>query len=113
MKDYLGKKVDVIIDRKLGSNHPTHNFIYTLNYGYIPNTISGDGEEIDIYIIGEFEPLEKFNGYVVAIIERENDNEDKLVVCKSLSKYTKDQIKSLTEFQERFFKSTIVMWNEL
>ena len=113
MKDYLGNKVDVIIDRKLGSNHPTHNFIYTLNYGYIPNTISGDGEEIDAYIIGEFEPLEKSNGYVVAIIQRENDNEDKLVVCKDLNKYTKDQIKALTEFQERFFKSTIMMWNEL
>ena len=109
MKRYLGTMVDVIIDRKLGSNHPTHSFIYTLNYGYIPNTISGDGEEIDVYIIGEFEPLEKYSGYVVALIKRENDIEDKLVVCKDLNKYNKEQIKALLEFQERFFKSTIIM----
>lgn len=104
MESYLGKKVDVIIDRKLGSNHPIHNFIYTLNYGYIPNTVSGEGEEIDVYVIGEFEPLDKYSGYVVALIKRENDIEDKLVVCKDLNKYNKEQIKALLEFQERFFK---------
>ena len=39
----------------------------------IPNTIGGDGEEIDAHVIGEFEPLETFCGYVVAIIHREDD----------------------------------------
>lgn len=87
MEKYLGEKVKVVMDRPLGSKHPAHNFVYTLNYGYIPDTISGDGEEIDVYIIGEFEPLETYNGYVVAIIKRENDIEDELVVCKQLDKY--------------------------
>ena len=113
MDKYLGESVYVIIDRQLGSRHPTHNFIYILNYGYIPDTISGEGEEIDVYIIGEFEPLEKYNGQVVAIIKRENDIEDKLVVCKDLNKYNKEQIKALVEFQERFFKSTIIMNYEI
>ncbi|SHE96970.1 inorganic diphosphatase [Clostridium fallax] len=108
MENYLGKRVNVIIDRPLGSNHPKYNLIYTLNYGYIPNTISGDGKEFDCYIIGEFEPLKKYEGYVVAIIKRENDVEDKLVVCREFNKYNKDQIKSLVEFQERFFKSQVV-----
>lgn len=54
MGSYLGKFVKVKIDRPLGSKHPKHNFIYPLNYGFIPNTIAGDGEEIDAYIIGEF-----------------------------------------------------------
>ena len=40
-RDYLGKIVNVKIDRELGSRHPKHGFIYMLNYGYIPNTISG------------------------------------------------------------------------
>ncbi|MGL5753230.1 MAG: inorganic diphosphatase [Paraclostridium sp.] len=111
MDSYLGIEVDITIDRKLASKHPTHNFIYTLNYGYIPNTVAGDGEEIDAYVIGEFEPIEKYKGYVVAIIKRENDIEDKLVVCKELNKYNKEQIKALVEFQERFFKSTIIMNN--
>ncbi|MFL0270089.1 inorganic diphosphatase [Candidatus Clostridium radicumherbarum] len=108
MDNYLGKKVNVIIDRTLGSNHPEHGFIYPINYGYIPNTVSGDGEEVDAYVIGEFEPLVTFEGYVIAIIHRFNDNEDKLVVCKEKNNYTVEQIKSLTEFQERFFKSEII-----
>ncbi|MBE6049509.1 MAG: hypothetical protein E7214_02325 [Clostridium sp.] len=54
MESYLGKLVTVKMDRPLGSKHPKHNFIYPLNYGYIPNTTSGDGEEIDVYIIGVF-----------------------------------------------------------
>lgn len=112
MSTYLGKKVNVVMDRKMGSKHPNHGFVYPINYGYIPNTISGDGEEIDAYIIGEFQPLEIFDGYVVAIIHRKNDNEDKLVVCKATNKYNEDQIKALTEFQERFFESEIIMFQE-
>ncbi|NFT93661.1 inorganic pyrophosphatase [Clostridium botulinum] len=110
MESYLGKLVKVKMDRLLGSKHPKHNFIYSLNYGFIPNTTSGDGEEIDVYIIGEFEPLETYEGYVVAIIKRINDVEDKLVVCKELNKYNKEQIKALVEFQERFFESTIITY---
>ena len=37
-KNYIGKKVRVTIDRKLGSKHPKWGFIYLNNYGYIPNT---------------------------------------------------------------------------
>ncbi|KAF1300754.1 inorganic diphosphatase [Enterococcus sp. JM9B] len=110
MSSYLGKKVTVKMDRPLGSKHPEHNFIYPLNYGFIPDTLSGDGEEIDAYIIGEFEPLEVYEGYVVAIIERLNDTEDKLVVCKELNKYSKEQIQALVEFQERFFNTTILTY---
>lgn len=112
MKNYLGKKVKVVMDRPLGSRHTKHDFIYSLNYGYIPNTVSGDGEEIDAYIIGKFEPVKEYEGYVVAIIHRHNDIEDKLVVCKEIDKYSKEQIKALVEFQERFFETTIIMNNE-
>ena len=110
MEEYLGKKVKVVMDRPLGSKHPDHGFVYPINYGYIPNTVSGDGEEIDVYIIGEFEPLESYEGYVIAIINRKNDNEDKLVVCKDFNRYNKDQVMALTEFQERFFESEIIIF---
>lgn len=110
MKKYLGKKVIVVVDRPLGSKHPEHEFIYPINYGYLSNTISGDGEEIDAYILGEFKPLEYYEGYVTAIIQRKNDNEDKLVVCKDLNMYNKDQIRALVEFQERFFETEIIMY---
>ncbi|MGL5675860.1 MAG: inorganic diphosphatase [Cellulosilyticaceae bacterium] len=106
---YLGEQVTVVMDRPLGSKHPKHGFIYPINYGYIPNTVAGDGEEVDVYVIGEFEPLERFEGYIVAIIIRSDDVEEKMVVCKQRDRYTLEQIKVLVEFQERFFDSKIIM----
>ena len=107
-KDFLGKKVIVKIDRQLGSKHPKHGFIYMLNYGFIPNTVSGDGEELDAYVLGEFAPVKNFEGYVIAIIHRTNDDDDKLVVTKEGVDYSNDGIRALTEFQERFFESIII-----
>ena len=49
-KDYINKIVKVKIDRPFGTKHPKHGFIYPINYGYIPNTISRDGEELDCYV---------------------------------------------------------------
>ena len=43
-KDYLGKEVFVEIDRRLGSKNPKQEFMSMLNYGFIPNTVSGEGE---------------------------------------------------------------------
>ena len=107
-KNYIGKILDVEIDRQLGSKHPKHGFIYPINYGYIPNTISGDGEELDCYILGVFEPLETFVGRCIAIIHRTNDNDDKLIIVPENKNYTNNEIRVLTEFQERFFKSEII-----
>lgn len=105
---YIGKKVNVIVDRKLGSKHPNWGFIYPTNYGYIPNTVSGDGEELDAYILGVFEPLDTFEGICIAVIHRLNENDDKLVVVPKETNYTNEQIDCLTEFQERFFKHIII-----
>lgn len=107
-KEYLGKEVCVKMDRPMGTRHPKHGFMYPVNYGYIPNTISGDGEELDAYILGTFEPLEEFKGMVIAIIHRLNDDDDKLVVAPSGKQYSDDQILALTEFQERWFKVEII-----
>ena len=107
-KDYIGKIVTVKMDRPFGSKHPKHGFIYPVNYGYIPNTISGDGEELDAYVVGVHEPLDTFEGKVIAVIVRLNDNDDKLVVAPTNKNYTDDQIIALTEFQEKFFEIKIV-----
>ena len=107
-REYVGQMVEVVMDRPLGSKHPKHGFIYPVNYGYIPNTISGDGEELDAYVLGEFKPLEKFTGRVIAIIHRTNDNDDKLVVVKDGKNYSDEQIRALTEFQEQWFESVIL-----
>lgn len=107
-EEYLGKIVDVQIDREMGSKHPKHGFIYPVNYGYIPNTVSGDGEELDCYVLGVFEPIKEFKGKCIAIIHRTNDNDDKLIVVPDNVTYSNDAIEALTEFQERFFEHVII-----
>lgn len=106
--DYIGKIVDVKIDRPLVSKHPKHDIFYTVNYGYIPNTISGDGEELDAYVLGEYMPLETFKGKVIAVIHRTDDDDDKLIVCSEDKNFNDDEIRALTNFQERFFNSVII-----
>ena len=109
-KDFLNKIVTAKIDRPLGSKHsekyPKH--IYPLNYGYIPNTISGDGKELDCYILGVYEPITNFTGECIAIIHRINDNDDKLILAPEGKNFSDDAIIALTEFQERFFKIKII-----
>ena len=105
---YLDKILEVKIDRSLGSKHPKHGFIYPVNYGYIPNTISGDGEELDCYVLGIYEPLETFKGKCIAIIHRLNDNDDKLIIVPENSSFSNKEIKALTNFQEQYFKSEII-----
>ena len=106
--DFLGKEVKVKIDRQLGTRHPKHGFMYMLNYGFIPGTISPDGEELDAYLVGEYEPVSESVGKVIAIIHRTNDDDDKLIVSKDGKEYSDDAIKAMTEFQERFFESIII-----
>ncbi len=107
-KEYLNKTITIKIDRPMGSRHPKHGFFYPVNYGFVPNTTSGDGEELDAYLLGVFEPVETYTGKVIAIIRRQDDNDDKLIVVPADKSYTPDQIRALTEFQERFFKSEII-----
>ena len=107
-KTYLGKTVKITIDRPLGSKHPKHNIFYGVNYGYIPNTTSADGEGIDAYVLGVFEPIDTFEGICIAVIHRLNDNDDKLVVVPNDRQFTDEEIKVLTEFQERYFQSEII-----
>ena len=115
---YLNEILEIKIDRPMGSKHPKHGFIYPVNYGYVPNTISGDGEELDAYVLGAYEPLETFTGKCIAIIHRTNDNDDKLVIVPESKTFTNEEIKVLTDFQEQYFKSTIlrpdnyINWNK-
>lgn len=105
---YIGKKVKAKIDRPLNSKHPKHGFKYSVNYGYIPGTISGDGEELDCYILGVDVPLEEFEGECIAVIHRTNDDDDKLIVVPEGKQFTDDEIKNLTNFQEQYFESEII-----
>ena len=106
----LGKIVNVVIDRPLGTYHPEHkNIYYSVNYGYIPDIIGGDGEEQDAYVLGVNTPVSEFFGKVIAIIHRLDDIESKLVVCPENMTFTKEEIYEQVKFQEQFFKTEIEM----
>jgi len=107
-KTFLGKTVSVQIDRPLGSRHPRHGFVYPVNYGCVPGVPAPDGEELDAYVLGVFEPLSRFEGRCIAVVHRTDEDDDKLVVVPEGRSYTDDQIRALTEFQERFHASVII-----
>jgi len=107
-KDFLGRKVAVKIDRPLGSRHPEWGFIYPVNYGFVSGVTAPDGDDLDAYVLGIFEPLEVFTGSCIAVIHRLDDDDDKIVLAPEGKDYTDEQISALTDFQERFFQSVIV-----
>ena len=107
--EYLNKILEAKIDRPIGSSHPKYpDHIYLVNYGYIPNTVSGDGKELDCYVLGEYKPLSEFKGKCIAIIHRLNDDDDKLILTPENMNFTNAEIRLLTDFQERFYKSEII-----
>lgn len=108
-KNYIGKEVFVKVDRPIGSLHPNYpDHVYLVNYGFVPNTMSGDGEELDCYILGEHKPLKEFKGKCIAVIHRLKEEDDKLIVVSEGRNFTDSEIRLLTEFQEKYFESVIL-----
>lgn len=107
---YLGQTAQVVIDRPLGSVHPHHpDIYYAVNYGFLPGTISGDGAPIDAYVLGVDAPVERYQGTVIAVVAREDDVEDKLVVAPPGTSFSQEEIAEAVAFQEQFFTSTIIL----
>ncbi len=106
---YLGKTVTVKIDRPIGYIHKKENktLVYPINYGYIPGVMGGDGEELDVYLLGVCEPVFEYTCRVIGIIHRENDIEDKLVAAPEGMVFDQTQIASLVDFQEKYYKTTV------
>lgn len=106
---YLGKTVTVVIDRPIGYHHVTKgiHLHYTVNYGFLPEVIGGDGEEQDVYILGVSEPLETFTGRIIGVVRRGDDNEDKFVAAPEGVPFTAKQILEEIYFVEKYFDSTV------
>lgn len=105
---YLGKEVEVVIDRQLGSLHPKHGFRYEANYGYIKGVKAPDEEDLDAYFLGINEPIETAKGKVIAVIHRLKDDDDKLVVVPENTRLTDEEIEEATLFQEQWFEHKII-----
>lgn len=106
MKNYLGKTVRVLVDRPIGYLHG--DILYPVNYGFLPGTLAGDGEEQDAYILGVDTPIREFEGRVIGIVFRKNDREDKLVVAPESMVFHQAQIAEAVHFQEQYFDTRVV-----
>lgn len=79
-KELLGNEVTIYINRPIGYNY--NGIIYSQNYGYIKNIKALEDENLDAYVLGIEKEINVFTGKVIAIINRLDDKEDKLVICK-------------------------------
>ena len=105
---YIGQTVQVKIDRPLGSKHPRFGFEYPVNYGYVPDTKSGDGEELDAYVLIEDKPLKEYVGRCIAVIHRIDDDDDKLIVVPEAYDLADEEIEKEVAFQEKWFKHILL-----
>lgn len=107
-REFLGKQVEVVIDRVKGSKHSKYGFEYEENYGYVKGTMAPDGEELDAYYLGVDDPIEKGVGTCIAIIHRLDDDDDKLIVVSSGINLDDEEIEEKINFQEKWFKHEII-----
>ena len=114
VKFYLGKTVKIKIDRPIGYVHKKKNYslTYPINYGFIPEVLGGDGEELDVYLLGVSEPVSEYECRIIAIVHRHNDVEDKLVGAPVGTKFSKEEIESSVHFQEQYYDVETEVYNE-
>ena len=107
VKSYLGKTVYIEIDRPVGFIHKKEKYslIYPMNYGFIPNVLGGDGEELDVYLLGVDKPVCNYNAKIIAIVHRENDVEDKLIAAPVGMEFSETEIENAINFQEQYYKT--------
>ena len=105
--DPLGLRVEVTVDRPLGSRHPRFpETVYPVNYGFVAGVLGGDGEAQDVYILGVDRPVERFRGRVIAVIRRAEDREEKWVAAPEGAVFFEPEIRAAVDFTERYFRSS-------
>lgn len=114
VEQYLGRVVRIEIDRPKGYNHIKEKYTlhYEINYGYVPGVLGGDGEELDVYLLGVDTPVSEFTGRIIAVAHRKNDVEDKLVMAPDGVEFSREQIEREIEFQEQYYYTRIYLMGE-
>ncbi|TYT99897.1 inorganic pyrophosphatase [Listeria monocytogenes] len=100
--------LNVTIDRPIGYTDKFGN-VYPLNYRFVEGVIGGDGEEQDVYVLSReiSEPIDTFQGDLIAVITRNDDVEDKWVVAAPNENFTIEEIREKVHFIEQYFDSEI------
>lgn len=89
MLDNLVQQSEIIIDRPKGTVHPKYpDFIYTVDYGYLKNTSSMDGEGIDVWLGKNIE--KEIDAIICTVDLLKKDSEIKILI--GCSEEEKEQI---------------------
>lgn len=106
---YLGKTVTIEIDRPIGYVHikGEKTLIYPINYGYIPGVLGGDGEELDVYLMGVDHEVSSYTGRIIGIVYRADDVEDKLIMAPMGEEYSARDMARAVYFQEKYYHTTV------
>ena len=109
VEKYLGKTVRIEIDRPIGYVHKKEKYtlVYPINYGYIPGVFGGDGEELDVYLLGVNEPVKEYTCKIIGAVIRKNDVEDKLIAAPEGINFTADEAYEMIKFQEQWYDTEI------
>lgn len=120
--DYQNGSVNVVIEIPQGSSHKIEwdreraafmldrvepsIFAKPVNYGFIPQTLDDDGDELDALVVTD-EPLPTgvyLEGRIVGILNFEDDGEwdYKVIVVPADDRNTGDSIKTLDDLGERW-----------
>ncbi|MCC8073121.1 MAG: inorganic pyrophosphatase [Clostridiales bacterium] len=97
--DELVKQSEIVIDRPKGSAHPRFpDFIYKVDYGYLKDTASMDGDGIDVWVGTD----EKKIDAVICIVDlMKKDSEIKILIgCTEEEKQIIYQTHNETEYMK-------------
>ena len=108
-ESYLGQVVHIGIDRPIGYIHhkKDYDLVYPINYGYIPGVLGGDGEELDVYLLGVDTPVQEYDAEIIGIVFRSDDVEDKLVGVPKGMRFSAEEIEKAVRFQEKYHQSHV------
>lgn len=119
--DYENGEINVVIEIPTGSNHKIEwdrenacfmldriepiAFAKPCNYGFIPQTLDEDGDELDVLMITD-QPLTtgiRLVGKVLGVMKFEDDGEvdDKIIAVVADDRNTGDSIQSLEDLPKR------------
>lgn len=89
----------IVIDRPRGSAHPRYpDFIYPVDYGYLENTSSMDGNGIDVWV-GSGEP--QIDAIICTVDLLKRDSEIKLLIgCTEEEKQMIHRTHNETQFMK-------------
>ncbi len=109
LRPYLGQTVTIEIDRPVGYVHVKgeKTLHYPINYGFIPDVLGGDGEELDVFLLGVDEPVQTFTGRIIGIVFRADDVEDKLIMAPEGMSFTVEEMTAAVYFQEKYYDSHV------